>query len=72
MFIKLKDVSIRLDAVTAYGKVTIPQTLQTQELYSIYIWLNGTETPLVATYESVDERDSDYETISHAISHSHK
>jgi len=62
-FIKLKDVTIRADAILAYGEMKIPQTLQTPEFFALSVWLKDNREPIVATYESEKERDADKEML---------
>ncbi len=62
-FIKLKDVTIRAESVVAYGEMKIPQTLQTPEFFALSVWLKDGKEPIVATYESEEERDADMEAL---------
>ena len=66
-FLKLKDVTVRADAVVAYGGVTIPGTLQTPEFFAISIWIANAKEPIVATYISEEERNVDLEIIDNKL-----
>ena len=67
MFIKLKDVTIRSESIVAFGEMKIPQTMQTPEFFAISVWLAEGKEPIVATYESEEERDADFEIINVAF-----
>lgn len=66
-FLKLKDVTVRADAVVAYGGMTIPGTLQTPEFFAISIWIDNAKEPIVTTYISEEERNADLETIDNEL-----
>lgn len=66
-FIQLKDVSFDPRAVLAYGKMTIPQTLQTPEMFGISIWISDIREAIVITYEDVEERDAQFVLIKKGI-----
>jgi hypothetical protein len=66
-FIELKDVSIDPRFVLAFGKMTIPQTMQTPEMYGITIWVSDIKDAIVITYEELEERDSQLAIIKKAI-----
>ena len=66
-FIKLKDVTVRIGSVVAYGGMKIPQTMQTPEFSAISIWLAEGKEPIVATYELESERDADLVLLDNAF-----
>lgn len=63
MIVELKEITIRLDDVNAYGKLLIPHTLQTPTYYAIAVWFKGVPEPITITYSSEDERDNDLAII---------
>lgn len=66
-FIALKDVTIDARAIIAFGKITIPQTLQTPEAYAMSIWVADIKEPIVITYEKLEERDAQFVLINKTI-----
>jgi hypothetical protein len=66
-FISLKDVTIDARAIIAFGKITIPQTLQTPEAYAMSIWVADIKEPIVVTYEKLEERDEQFVLIQKII-----
>jgi hypothetical protein len=66
-FISLKDVTIDARAIIAFGKITIPQTLQTAEAYAMSIWVADIKEALVVTYEKLEERDAQFVLIQKTI-----
>jgi hypothetical protein len=66
-FISLKDVTIDARAIIAFGKITIPQTLQTPEAYAMSIWVADIKEPIVVTYEKLEERDEQFVLINKTI-----
>ena len=66
-FISLKDVTIDAREIIAFGKITIPQTLQTPEAYSMSIWVADIKEPIVVTYEKLEERDEQFVLIQKII-----
>lgn len=66
-FISLKDVTIDARAIIAFGKITIPQTLQTPEAYAMSIWVADIKEPIVVTYEKLEERDAQFGLINKTI-----
>ena len=66
-FIALKDVTIDARAIIAFGKITIPQTLQTPEAYAMSIWVADIKEPIVVTYEKLEERDTQFVLINKTI-----
>ncbi len=65
--IDLKDLIFDRFDMVAFGKMTIPQTMQTPEMYALSIYLRGFTQPLIVTYEDVKERDKEYDVIKTAI-----
>lgn len=66
-FIALKDVTIDARAVIAFGKITIPQTLQTLEAYAMSIWVADIKEPIVVTYEKLEERDEQFVLVTKTV-----
>ena len=66
-FIGLKDVTIDARAIIAFGKITIPQTLQTPEAYAMSIWVADIKELIVVTYEKLEERDEQFVLIQKII-----
>ena len=66
-FIELKDVDIDPYKVIAYGKMPVPATLQTQEMYALSIWLDDVPAPIIITYTDEAERDAEFITVRTAI-----
>jgi hypothetical protein len=66
-FISLKDVTIDARAIIAFGKITIPQTLQTPEAYAMSIWVADIKEAIVVTYEKLEERDEQFVLINKAV-----
>jgi hypothetical protein len=66
-FVELKDVTIDARSIVAYGKVTIPQTMQTPEMYALTIWLADVREPITATYDVVKEREEQFQLIKTTI-----
>jgi hypothetical protein len=66
-FINLKDVSVKPCAIVAYGKMTLPETLQTPQFYAISLWLKDVKEPIVVTYVDVAERDAELDLIDEAL-----
>lgn len=67
-FIELKDVSFAPTDLVAYGKITIPPTMQTPQMYALSIYLRGFNQPLIVTYEELEARDEEYGIIKQAVS----
>jgi hypothetical protein len=66
-FISLKDVTIDARAIIAFGKITIPQTLQTPEAYAMSIWVADIKEAIVVTYEKLEERDEQFTLVNKAV-----
>jgi hypothetical protein len=66
-FIALKDVTIDARAIIAFGKITIPQTLQTPEAYAMSVWVSDIKEPIILTYEKLEERDAQFVLINKTI-----
>jgi len=66
-FVELKDVTIDARSIVAYGKVTIPQTMQTLEMYALTVWLADVREPISATYTEEKERDEQLQLIKTTI-----
>lgn len=66
-FVELKDVSFDPRFVLAYGKMTIPQTMQTPEMYGITVWVADIREPIVITYEDEEERNTQVGLIKTAV-----
>jgi hypothetical protein len=66
-FISLKDVTIDARAIIAFGKITIPQTLQTPEAYAMSIWVADIKEAIVVTYEKLEERDEQFILVNKAV-----
>jgi len=66
-FIELKDVTLDPRFVLAIGKMTIPQTLQTPEMYGISVWISDVREPIVITYEDEEERNAQLVLIKKGI-----
>jgi hypothetical protein len=62
-FVELKDVAIDSRSVVAFGKITIPATLQTPEAFALTVWLADVREPITATYNELKERDDQYALI---------
>jgi hypothetical protein len=62
-FVELKDVAIDSRSVVAFGKITIPATLQTPEAFALTVWLADVREPITATYNDLKERDEQYALI---------
>lgn len=62
-FVELKDVAIDVRSVIAFGKLTIPATLQTPEAFALSVWLADVNEPITATYSDLKERDEQYALI---------
>jgi hypothetical protein len=62
-FVELKDVAIDSRSVVAFGKITIPATLQTPEAFALTVWLADVREPITATYTDLKERDEQYALI---------
>jgi len=65
-FVELKDVAVDIRSIVAFGKITIPATLQTPEAYALTVWLADGREPITATYNESKERDEQYELIKKA------
>jgi len=65
-FVELKDVAIDSRSVVAFGKITIPATLQTPEAFALTVWLADVREPITATYTVLKERDDQYDLIKKA------
>lgn len=65
-FVELKDVSVDIRSIVAFGKITIPATLQTPEAYALTVWLADVREPITATYNEQKERDEQYDLIKKA------
>lgn len=66
-FVELKDVSLDPRFILAYGKMTIPQTMQTPEMYGITVWMADVREPIVITYEDEKERSEQLVLIKTAV-----
>jgi len=62
-FVELKDVAVEVRSIIAFGKVTIPATLQTPEAYALTVWLSDVSDPITATYNDIKERNEQYDLI---------
>ena len=62
-FVELKDVSVDVRCIVAFGKLTLPATLQTPEAYALTVWLADVREPITATYNEIKERDEQYDLI---------
>jgi hypothetical protein len=67
-FVELKDVTVDARSIVAFGKVTIPQTMQTPEVYGLTIWLADVPEPITATYVDLKERDEQLQLVKKTIS----
>lgn len=67
MIVELKEITIRLDEVNAFGKLLIPNTLQTPTYYAIAVWFKGVTEPITITYSSEEERDNDLAILREGI-----
>lgn len=65
-FVELKDVAVDSRSVVAFGKLTIPATLQTPEAFALTVWLADVREPITATYTELKERDDQYDLIKKA------
>ena len=65
-FVELKDVAIDSRSVVAFGKITIPATLQTPEAFALTVWLADVREPITATYTELKERNDQYDLIKKA------
>jgi hypothetical protein len=65
-FVELKDVAVDIRSIVAFGKLTIPATLQTPEAYALTVWLADVPEPITATYGEIKERDEQYELLKKA------
>lgn len=65
-FVELKDVAVDARSVVAFGKLTLPATLQTPETYALSVWLADVREPITATYTEAKERDEQYNLIKKA------
>ncbi len=65
-FVELKDVAVDIRSVVAFGKLTIPATLQTPEAFALTVWLADVREPITATYTEVKERDDQYDLVKKA------
>ena len=66
-FVHLKDVSFTPYAVVAYSKSIIPQTIQTPQYPALTIWLKDVPQPIIAAYETEQERDAEFAMITQAV-----
>jgi hypothetical protein len=66
-FIKLKDFSCSPYALVAYGRVPIPATMQTPPYYAISLFLKDVHEPVLITYETQEERDTDYAIVEKSV-----
>jgi hypothetical protein len=66
-FVELKDVAVDARSIIAFGKITIPQTLQTPEAYAMSIWVADIKEAIVVTYEKLEERDAQFVLIQKTI-----
>jgi hypothetical protein len=62
-FVELKDVAVDIRSIVAFGKITIPATLQTPEAYALTVWLADVPEPITATYGEIKERDEQYDLV---------
>lgn len=67
-FITVKDATFKKDLIAAFGKYTIPATLQTPEYFAISFWLIYVKEPIIITYASADERDQAYDELLKSMS----
>lgn len=67
-FVELKDVSVDIRSIIAFGKLTIPATLQTPEAYALTVWLADVPEPITATYGEAKERNDQYDLVKKATS----
>lgn len=65
-FVELKDVAVDSRSVVAFGKLTIPATLQTPEAFALTVWLADVREPITATYTELKERDEQYDLVKKA------
>ena len=65
--VELKDVTIKAHVIDAFGKGTLPKTMQTDEMYTLSIWMRNHEQPIVITYLTRVERDEELEIIMRAM-----
>jgi hypothetical protein len=65
-FVELKDVAVDTRSIVAFGKLTIPATLQTPEAFALTVWLADVREPITATYVEVTERDEQYALLKKA------
>ncbi len=66
-FVDLKDVSLSPYAVVAYGKLTVPATMQSPAYPAITLWLRDVREPIMITYISEEQRDEDIQKLRAAI-----
>ena len=67
MLISLKDSCIRADKITAITKSIVPASYSTPEYYTMCVYLDEVSQPIIHTYEDVDVRDTEYQTIVNAL-----
>lgn len=67
MIVQLKDVSLQVASIIAWGKMPIPATMQTPEYFGLTIWVDGAQEPIIVTYATEEERDKEYDTIGFAV-----
>jgi hypothetical protein len=65
-FVELKDVAVDTRSIVAFGKLTIPATLQTPEAFALTVWLADVPEPITATYVDLKERDEQYALLKKA------
>lgn len=61
--IAIKNLSIRQDRIVAYGLLTLPATIQTKAYPAISIWIMDGAEPIIVTYDTVEERDTDLDIL---------
>jgi hypothetical protein len=55
-FVYLKEVSFDLAHLVAFSATSIPETMRTPEYPTLTLWLHGFTQPVVAVYETEEER----------------
>lgn len=61
--ISLKDATVDINKVVAIVKTDIPEDRQSPEIYLLQIVLDNLQQPINLSYETVEERDSTYNTL---------
>ena len=65
--IRLKEISFMYPNLIAWGKGTIPQTMQTKEFPTLTLWLTHVSEPIMITYDSVAERDKEFDVVESVV-----